>query len=225
MKKAENKNNGNFAEDDIAEIEVEIPKPAIKIVDVKYYTYKTQSKHIMEKLQNIKVAILSEDGFEEIELTSPKQALEDAGAKVDVISPKSGKIKGWNKTDWGKEIKVDVNIKDANVTNYDALVLPGGVMNPDKLRQNKDAVFFVKQFMSTGKPIAAICHGPQTLIETGLISGKTMTSFPSLQTDMRNAGVNWVDKEMVHDGQFITSRKPADLDAFNAELIRELSGG
>jgi protease I len=177
----------------------------------------------MEKLKNKRIAILSEDGFEQVELTSPKEALEDAGAKVDIISPKSGKIKGWDKTDWGKELKVDVDINEADVDSYDALVLPGGVMNPDKLRQNKDAVFFVKQFISTGKPIAAICHGPQTLIETGMISGKQMTSFPSLQTDMKNAGVNWVDEEMVHDGQFITSRKPADLKAFNAELIKELS--
>ena len=143
---------------------------------------------------------------------------------MDVVSPKSGKIKGWDKTDWGEEVKVDVALNDAAVDKYDALVLPGGVMNPDKLRQNKDAVFFVKQFIGMGKPVAAICHGPQMLIETGMISGKTMTSYPSLQTDMRNAGVNWVDEEMVHDGQFITSRKPADLDAFNDELIRELSG-
>ena len=176
----------------------------------------------MGQLRNVKVAILSEDGFEEVELTSPKKALEDAGAKVDVISPKTGKIKGWDKTDWGKEVAVDKQLGDAKVADYDALVLPGGVMNPDKLRQNKDAVSFVKQFISSGKPVAAICHGPQTLIEKGMIEGLTMTSFPSLQTDMRNAGVEWVDKEMVHDGQFITSRKPADLDAFNAELIKEL---
>ena len=177
----------------------------------------------MKKLENIKVAILSEDGFEEVELTSPKEALEDAGAKVDVISPKEGKIKGWDKTDWGQKVTVDVLLAAANAEDYDAIVLPGGVMNPDKLRQNKDAIAFIQQFITAGKPVAAICHGPQTLIETGMIRGKTMTSFPSLQTDMKNAGVKWVDKEMVHDGQFITSRKPADLKAFNAELIKELT--
>lgn len=170
-----------------------------------------------------RVAILSEEGFEEVELTSPKSALENAGIKVDVISPKQDSIKGWDKTDWGKEVKVDINLKNANADDYDALVLPGGVMNPDKLRVNKDAVLFVKQFIRSGKTIAAICHGPQTLIETGMIEGKTMTSFPSLQTDLMNAGVDWVDKEMVHYGQFITSRKPADLEAFNTELIQSLS--
>ena len=174
-------------------------------------------------IKKVRVAILSEDGFEQSELLSPKGALEAAGARVDVIAPHSGSIKGWNHTDWGEKVNVDVELADANVDNYDALVLPGGVMNPDKLRINKDAVAFVTHFISKGKPIAAICHGPQTLIETGMISGCTMTSFPSLQTDLTNAGVNWVDEEMVHFGQFITSRKPADLDAFNTELLKELA--
>jgi protease I len=170
-----------------------------------------------------RVAILSEDGFEEVELTSPKEALEEAGAEVEVLSPHSGKIKGWDKTHWGDDIKVDKDLEHARIEDYDALVLPGGVMNPDKLRQNKDAVAFVSAFIRTGKPVAAICHGPQTLIETGMIDGITMTSFPSLQTDLRNAGVNWVDREVVHYGQFITSRKPDDLKVFNDELINELS--
>ncbi len=182
-------------------------------------------KEVLEAtgLKVVRVAILSEDGFEEQELTSPKDALERAGMKVDVISPKNGKIKGWNHTNWGKEVDVDINLSNANADDYDALVLPGGVMNPDKLRLNKDAVSFVKHFIRAGKTVAAICHGPQTLIETGMIEGKTMTSFPSLQTDLMNAGVDWVDKEMVHYGQFITSRKPADLNAFNQELISTLS--
>jgi len=177
----------------------------------------------MEQLMNKKVAILSENGFEEVELTSPKVALEKAGAIVEVISPNPGKIKGWDKTDWGKDVNVDRVLTTADTDDYDALVLPGGVMNPDKLRQNKDAVQFVKTFLDSGKPVAAICHGPQTLIETGLLKGRKMTSFPSLQTDLRNAGVEWVDEEMVHDANLITSRKPADLEAFNSELIKTLS--
>ena len=181
-------------------------------------------KEVLEAtgMKPVRVAILTEEGFEESELTSPKNALESAGAKVDVISPKPGKIKSWNKSDWGKEVNVDVILGEANPEDYEALVLPGGVMNPDKLRLNKSAIAFVKHFIRSGKTIAAICHGPQTLIETGMIEGKTMTSFPSLQTDLVNAGVDWVDKEMVHHGQFITSRKPADLDAFNQELINSL---
>lgn len=177
----------------------------------------------MEQLQGKKVAILTEEGFEQVELTKPQEKLKEAGAKVDVVSPKSGKIKAWDQKDWGIEIPVDVELGSAKTEDYDALVLPGGVLNPDKLRQNKDAVAFVKEFLQSGKPVAAVCHGPQTLIETGMLEGKTMTSFPSLQTDLKNAGVNWVDKEMVHDGNLITSRKPADLDAFCKELISTLS--
>src|SRR5450759_3251496 len=134
-----------------------------------------------------------------------------------------GKAKAWEQTDWGIEVNVDKELANVTPADYDALVLPGGVMNPDKLRQNEDAVNFVKEFLQSGKPIAAICHGPQILIETGLLKGKTMTSFPSLQTDLRNAGVNWVDKEIVHFDNLITSRKPSDLDAFNEELIKTLS--
>lgn len=175
------------------------------------------------ELTDVRVAILTEEGFEQVELTSPKEALEKAGAKTDVISPKSGKIKAWNTKDWGIEIPVDKVLNEARVEDYDALVLPGGVLNPDKLRQNKDAVAFVKEFLQSGKPVAAICHGPQTLIETGLLDGRRMTSYPSLQTDLKNAGANWVDQEMVHDGNLISSRKPDDLPAFNKELIKILS--
>lgn len=177
----------------------------------------------MQHLNNRRIAILTENGFEQEELTSPKEALEKAGADVEIISPQKGKVKAWKHTDWGIEVDVDKELSDAKTTDYDALVLPGGVMNPDTLRQNPDAVKFAKEFLQSGKPVAAICHGPQTLIETGLLDGKTMTSFPSLQTDLRNAGVYWVDKEMVHDGNLITSRKPADLTAFNNELIKALA--
>jgi protease I len=179
-------------------------------------------KHKKVTSSNIKAAILTEEGFEEIELTSPKHALESEGVQVDVISPRKGKVKGWDKTKWGKEVEVNVPLSNASASDYDLLVLPGGVMNPDKLRQNKDAISFIMEFIRSGKPIAAICHGPQVLIETGMIAGTTMTSYPSLQTDLRNAGVNWVDSEVVHYGQFITSRKPADLVAFNRELINAL---
>jgi protease I len=177
----------------------------------------------MEKLHDIRVAILTEQGFEQVELTSPKEALQDAGAQVEIISPESGKIKAWDQTNWGIEIDVDKTVADAHLDDYDALVLPGGVMNPDKLRQNEAAVKFAKDFLKSGKPVAAICHGPQTLIETGLLEGRTMTSYPSFQTDLKNAGVHWVNIEMVHDGNLITSRKPADLQAFNKELIKTLS--
>jgi len=142
----------------------------------------------MDSLNNRKVAILTEEGFEQVELTSPKEALEKAGATVHVVSPKTGKIKAWNHTDWGIEVQVDKQLSEVNPDDYDALVLPGGVLNPDRLRQNKQAVAFVSAFLDEGKPIAAICHGPQTLIETGMLGGRTLTSFPSLQTDLQNAG-------------------------------------
>lgn len=176
----------------------------------------------MKKLKGIRVAILTEEGFEQSELEKPKEALEDAGAKVDIISPKDGKIKGWDKKDWGDKISVDKTIDEVQPHEYDALVLPGGVMNPDKLRQNLASVSFAKIFLQSGKPVAAICHGPQLLIETGQLAGRTMTSYPSLKTDLMNAGVNWVDEEVVHHGNLITSRRPADLKAFNEELIKAL---
>lgn len=179
----------------------------------------------MASLSNRKVAILTEEGFEQIELTSPKQALEAAGAQVDVISPKSGKIKAWDKTNWGIEINVDKQLSEVSPDDYDALVLPGGVLNPDKLRQNKDAVAFVSAFLDEGKPVAAICHGPQMLIETGMISGRNLTSYPSLQTDLKNAGAHWIDQEVVVDNGLVTSRTPADLDAFNRKAIEEIGEG
>ena len=179
----------------------------------------------MATLSNKKVAILTEEGFEQVELTSPLEALKNAGAQVDVISPKSGKIKAWNHTDWGIEIDVDKELSTVSPDDYDALVLPGGVMNPDKLRQNKEAVAFVSAFLDEGKPVAAICHGPQVLIETGMISGRNMTSYPSLQTDLKNAGVNWTDEEVVVDNGLVTSRNPDDLPAFNKKMIEEIAEG
>jgi len=179
----------------------------------------------MADLSNKKVAILTEEGFEQVELTSPKEALEAAGATVDIISPKSGKIKAWNHTDWGIEVNVDKNLSDVSPDDYDALVLPGGVLNPDKLRQNKDAVAFASAFLDEGKPLAAICHGPQLLIETNMLNGRRLTSYPSLQTDLHNAGADWVDEEVVVDNGLVTSRTPADLDAFNRKTIEEISEG
>ena len=196
----------------------------VDIIDLKETLENTDVKlDIISAKNNVRVAILTENGFEQVELTSPKDALENVGAKVDIISPKNGKVKAWNKTNWGIEINVDKKLADANPIEYDALVLPGGVMNPDKLRQNSVAIKFVKYFLQSGKLVAAICHSPQILIETGLLAGKTMTSYPSLKTDLKNAGVNWIDKEVVHDNNLITSRKPADLYAFNSELIIALS--
>jgi protease I len=176
-------------------------------------------------LSDRKVVILTEEGFEQVELTSPKKALEEAGATVHVVSPKSGKIKAWDKTDWGIEIDVDRKLSDVSPDDYDALVLPGGVLNPDKLRQNKEAVAFVSAFLDEGKRVAAICHGPQILIETGMIGGRNLTSYPSLQTDLKNAGAHWIDQEVVVDNGLVTSRTPADLDAFNKKTIEEIAEG
>ena len=179
------------------------------------------------KLNGVRVAILATQGFEQVELTESKAALEEAGAKVDVVSPKagikSGKIKGWNMTDWGESVKVDVELSDAKEGNYDALLLPGGVMNPDKLRMDPQAVAFVKSFFTASKPVAAICHGPWTLIEADVVRGRTMTSWSSLQTDLRNAGATWVDQEVTEDNGLVTSRKPDDIPAFNQRVIELFS--
>ena len=172
-----------------------------------------------------RVAIITENGLEEVELTSPKKAMENAGFKVDVISPQKNKVKAWDQDHWSIEIPVDVNLSDADPDDYDALMIPGGVMNPDKMRVNKDCVAFAKSFLEAGKPVAAICHGPQLLIETGMLEGRNMTSFPSLQTDLKNAGVDWEDKEVVVDNGLITSRSPKDLNAFNKKMIEEIKEG
>jgi protease I len=174
------------------------------------------------ELKGRKIAILATDGFEQSELTEPKQNLESAGAKVEVLSIHEGKIKGWNKTDWGSTVKVDHLVRDAKPADYDALVLPGGVMNPDNLRMNKPAVSFVREFAQSGKPVAAICHGPLTLIEAGVVKGHTMTSYPSIHTDLTNAGANWVDQDVVTDANFITSRKPEDIPAFSRAITQTI---
>jgi protease I len=172
-----------------------------------------------DNLKGKKVAILAADGFEQVELTEPKEAFEKAGARTAIVSPAKGKVKGWKMTDWGKELPVDVPLESARPDDYDALLLPGGVMNPDKLRMDPQAVRFVRAFFDAGKPVAAICHGPWTLIEAGVLKGRTVTSWPSLQTDLRNAGARWVDREVVSDGNLVTSRKPDDLPAFNRTAV------
>lgn len=178
-----------------------------------------------EKLAGKRIAILVEEGFEQIELTRPKEALEREGAKVSVVSPQKGKVKAWNTTKWGIKVKVDVPLASAKAEDFDALVLPGGVMNPDKLRRNEWALQFVKAFFDAGKPVAAICHGPWTLIDAGVASGRRMTSYASIQTDLKNAGATWVDEEVVVDNGLVTSRQPDDLPAFNAKMIEEIAEG
>ncbi|RIK40029.1 MAG: protease [Chloroflexi bacterium] len=179
----------------------------------------------MQSLQGKKIAILVEDGFEQVELTSPRQALENAGAQTDIVSPKQDQVKGWNHTNWGDTFQVDVPIERAKANNYDALLLPGGVMNPDKLRMNKQAVQFVRDFFEQKKPVASICHGPWMLVEAGVVQGRKVTSYPSLQTDLKNAGANWVDQEVVVDQGLVTSRNPNDLPAFNRKLVEEVAEG
>ena len=179
----------------------------------------------MNKLEGKKVAILATDGFEEVELTEPRQALTEAGASTHIVSLESGKIKSWDSTDWGKEFDVDKTLDEVNADDYNALLLPGGVINPDKLRQNEKAVNFVKKFVQDGKPIAAICHGPWTLIETGLLAGRKVTSYSSIKTDLINAGAEWCDKEVVTDQGLVTSRNPDDLPAFNKKMVEEFREG
>lgn len=172
-----------------------------------------------------KIAILATDGFEQVELTEPRKALDEGGATTVVISLKRGEIKGWKFKEWGDTVKVDKVLDEANPTEYDALVLPGGVINPDHLRMDPKAVNFVRQFVSTGKTVAAICHGPWTLVEADAVRGRKVTSWPSVKTDLKNAGANWVDQEVVTDGQFIFSRKPDDIPAFCKAIIEAVSQG
>jgi protease I len=172
-----------------------------------------------ENLNNLRVAILVDNGFEQVELTEPQKALEQAGAVTQIVSPAEGKVKGWQHTQWGDEFPVDIALAEAKADDFDALLLPGGVMNPDRLRINERAIAFIKEFFAAGKPVAAICHGPWTLIEAGQTKGRTMTSYPSIKSDLINAGAKWVDKEVVNQDGVVTSRKPDDIPAFNREVI------
>ena len=176
-----------------------------------------------QTLNGVKVAILATDGFEQSELLDPRRALDEAGATTEVISLKTGRIKGWNHKEWGEEVTVDKTVDSVDATNYDALLLPGGVMNPDTLRMTPQAVEFVTAFFSAKKPVGAICHGPWTVIEAGAAKGRTMTSWPSLKTDIQNAGGKWVDQDAVVDGNLVTSRNPKDIPAFNREVAKLLS--
>ncbi|WP_395349325.1 type 1 glutamine amidotransferase domain-containing protein [Variovorax sp. UC122_21] len=171
-------------------------------------------------LDGMTVAILVSDGFEQVEMTEPRKALETAGAKTQVVSPLDGSVRGWNHHDPADTFEVDVPLKTANPDDFDALLLPGGVVNPDALRIDEKAVAFVRAFVDAGKPIAAICHGPWTLIDAGGVKDRRMTSWPSLRADLRNAGAKWSDREVVVDHELVTSRKPDDLPAFNREMVR-----
>jgi protease I len=170
-----------------------------------------------------KIAILVDDGFEQVELIKPRKALDRVGAHTQIVSPQDKEVRGWNIKRWGKTLAVDVPLASADPAAFDGLLLPGGVMNPDKLRTNSKAVEFVQHFIDNGKPVAAICHGPWTLIEAGGIQGRTVTSWPSLQTDIRNAGGTWVDQEVVTDRGLVTSRNPDDIRAFNKKMIEEFA--
>jgi protease I len=176
-------------------------------------------------LKGRRVAILATDGFEQSELADPRKALQEAGAQADIISLTNKPIKGWKHTEWGDSFDVQATVDDVLASDFDALLLPGGVMNPDKLRANAQAVKFVKAFFEQGKPVAAICHGPQTLIEAGVVKGRSMTSYNSIKSDLINAGAKWVDKEVVVDHGLITSRQPSDIPAFNRKMIEEFAEG
>ena len=177
-----------------------------------------------ERLDGLTVAILVTDGFEQVEMTEPRHALDEAGADTRLVSPTDGEVRAWNFTDWGDSFAVDVPLAEARPDAFDALLLPGGVINPDQLRAQPEAVAFAKAFFDAGKPVASICHGPWTIIETGAARGRRMTSWPSLRTDLENAGAEWVDQEAVVDRGLVTSRKPGDIPAFNREVIALFAG-
>jgi protease I len=178
-----------------------------------------------EKLNGLRVAILVADGFEQVEMTEPRKALDEAGAETSIVSPAEGEVQGWNHHDKADKFPVDVPLTEANARDFDALLLPGGVVNPDQLRMKPEAVNFVKEIVNAGKPVAAICHGPWTLVEADVVRGRTVTSWPSLKTDLRNAGAEWVDEEVVADNGLVTSRKPDDIPAFNRKMIEEFGEG
>ena len=178
-----------------------------------------------KQLLGKRVAILATDGVERVELLEPRKALDEAGARTVVVSPNTGKIRGWEHDHWGDDILVDQSLESVRADDFDALMLPGGVMNPDHLRQNESAVQFVRSFFEAGKPVAAICHAPWMLVEAVVVAGRTLTSWPSLRTDIRNAGGEWVDREVVTDEGLVTSRKPDDIPAFNRKMIEEFAEG
>jgi protease I len=177
-------------------------------------------RQAMENLEGVKVAILVADGFKQVELLEPRQALDEAGADTKVVSPKDERVRGWNFTEWGEEVAVDVPLSRARAPDFDALLLPGGVMNPDNLRMQSEAVAFVRAFFDAGKPVAVICHGPWTVIEAGAARGRRIASWPSLKSDLRNAGAEWIDQDVVVDANLVSSRKPADIPAFNREMLK-----
>jgi protease I len=178
-----------------------------------------------ERLSGNKVAILAADGFEEVELTTPRKALDEAGAKTTVVSIKSGRIQGMNHADKGETVAVDQTLAEAKPQDFDGLMIPGGLMNPDALRSSEEALEFVRHFFREGKPVAAICHAPWVLIDAGIVRGRTLTSWPAIKTDVRNAGGNWVDQAVVVDNGLVTSRKPDDIPAFNQKMIEEFGEG
>jgi protease I len=172
-----------------------------------------------QSLDGLRVAILIEDGFERVELTEPRKALDDAGARTSIVSPRDGRVRSWDSKEWAESFPVDVRLDDARPDDFDALLLPGGVINPDRLRMQPKAVAFAKAFFDAGKPVAAICHGPWTVIEAGATRGRRIASWPSLKTDLRNAGAEWADESVVVDGNLVSSRKPDDIPDFNREMI------
>ena len=177
----------------------------------------------MAQLDGIRVAILVTDGFEQVELLEPRNALNEAGATTLVVAPEPGTVRGWNHTDWGERVEVDVVLDEAEENDFDALLLPGGVLNPDKLRMNDQAVDFVRSFFEDGKPVAAICHGAQTMIDAGVVEGRRMTSYAAIRQDLKNAGASWVDQAVVVDNGLISSRNPDDIPAFNEAVISEFA--
>jgi protease I len=178
-----------------------------------------------QELKGVKVAILVAEGFEQVELSEPKKALENAGAETRIVSPASGEVQGWNHFEKGDKFPVDVPLEQANSRDFDALLLPGGVANPDQLRMVPKAVQFVREFCDAAKPVASICHGPWILIEAGAVRGRTVTSWPSLKTDLINAGAKWVDREVIADNGLITSRNPDDIPAFNRKIVEQFAQG
>jgi protease I len=172
-----------------------------------------------DSLNELRVAILVDNGFEQVELMEPRKALDEAGAETSLVSPQREQVRAWNFTEWGEQVPIDVHLSEADSDEFDALLLPGGVMNPDNLRMQPDAVAFVSDFFEAGKPVAVICHGPWTVIEAGAVRERRITSWPSLKTDLVNAGAEWVDQEVVVDGNLVSSRKPDDIPAFNREMI------